>query len=360
MKYNTIQYNIRGINNMGTNNVKCGITNTEIGVQQHNKDAVLIVLQEEYLERFNGKYMHSNDLFNLTSLIAKGEYDGYGSLQYETIEYDNQFKELLINAIQTIEPNYNEETKITVSKRLRDEERDVVKNIKGYDYKKDIMESERMEDVPYLTEEAIDLLLGGLKTMFIHRNVYDKLMGRKFEVSDNCVNIEVMKPFLKFKTELGTYMSQFSFDEVKEMGFKKMWFRLNKGLMYQWGNSWKIDDFKLYDIIKAYNLMRETEYTKIQEVLDDYFNGTYKLSHLQRDVRNMMELESARHYNDVELSFRDFESEYTNLRFVYKLSSNMSNFGVMIQPSLLTHEDMDKEYFNQLLIETATTMIEKG
>lgn len=38
----------------------------------------------------------------------------------------------------------------------------------------------------------------------------------------------------------------------------------------------------------------------------------------------------------------------------------MSNFGVMVQPSLLTHEDMDKEYFNQLLIETATTMIEKG
>lgn len=312
---------------MGSFNLKCGVTNTVIDDMYRNEIALLILEKVEYRNE-SDIIIYPNDVFKLTPYIIKGKYDGYGTLDVDTIEYDNHFKSFLIEAIHEVEQKGN----MKPSVGLRGSELEKVARLKDKDYEKDILESTKLSDIKYITEEDVKALLNPYYKMGIHLDVYNKLM--EYDFGNDGYELETVKPFLGFihnyNQKLKNYRGKDGYTKQEELG-----------ILTYYGNNLleAVGEHDEYSITQIYSAEDKTN-KDIDEILKEYVNDNYTRRNLREDRHTIdLHFRGIRNSGNIYTVSETFEDSYNILKNMYTLNEAFHNIETLIAPSMYSGDN---------------------
>lgn len=324
---------------MGSFNLKCGVTNTVID-EMYRRDVALLILEKEEFRLDRDIFIYPNDVFKITPYIIKGKYDGYGTLDVDTIEYDSHFKSFLIEAIHGVEQKGN----MKPSVGLRGSELEKVARLKDKDYEKDILESTQLSDIDYITEEDVKSLLTPYYKMGIHLDVYNKLIEHDFE--DSRFDMEDIKPFLEYIYNYNESLKKYRGKE----GYKAL---LEKGIVTYYSNNLieAVSEHYSYTDEQVYNLENNTN-KDIGEILKEKINENYTESDMRRDKNIIdMEFRGLKVSGNIYVVSETFEDSYNILKTIHKLQEAFGCIETLIAPSMYSGDDGTDELLYELIKE---------
>lgn len=323
--------------------MNCVVTNTVIE-EIYRNEVVLVVLERDKYRVDNEVYLYPYDEFKLTPYILKGKYDGYGGLELDSIEYDNQFKSYLIQAITTA----HYDTNIKPKGAIREFELKDITPIQQKDYANDIAKSEKLSDIPYLTEDVVKTLLRTSYSMFIHREVYDRMLTHDFE--EFGFKPQEVKTYLKYVDSIQQKVRKLDRTEEGRTKLREV------GIFYRGNNLLKsVNEVRKHDIKGMYNLENGKE-KGLEDILkeqvglglpegEDYTEEDFRTDNRKTEsvIHKLSNDESVFVYT------KSFEERYELIKTLYGLKTAFYHLEVLIRPSLLSGMDGDKDFLFKLV-----------